>query len=172
MPAISTNHTFSTSAPDHPEADPGDLSRPLPSLRLPDLRRRNARLHNEQIAQRARYLPREQRALVAAIYEQGHSYKQLAALSGQPVRCLRREVQRILQRLASPEFAYVAIHMDGWPLTMRRVAQSCVLAGEPVRSASESLRLSLHTVRKYRGIVRHMAIGGQLAGRTSGSHLR
>jgi hypothetical protein len=173
MASISTNHTFSTTDSDTPPTTHADLPRSLHALRLPDLRCRDARAHSEQIAQRARFLPREQRALITAIYEQGQSYKQLAAISGQPVRCLRRGVQRILQRLASPEFAFVALHMDAWPLTMRRVAQSCVLAGQPVRSASESLRLSLHTVRKYRALVRHMATGGHShPARTPGSRTR
>lgn len=45
---------------------------------------------------------------------------------------------------------------------MRRVAQSCVLDGVPVRRASQSLRLSLHTVRKHREMIRVLAANGSL----------
>jgi hypothetical protein len=167
MPRTCTNPTTSL----HSTYLPEPRRRPRPALpaklqpaeaaplNLPDLRRRDARLHTEQIGRRATFLPREQRALIAALYQHGHSYTQLAAISGQPVRRLRREVQRILHRLASPEFAFVALHLESWPATMRRVAQSCVLGGDPVRTAARDLCLSLHTVRKYRNLVRLLAAG-------------
>ena len=159
MPELSTNHTFST--PFHIEAGERGSDHPCDPLAfsLPDLRRRNARLHSEQISLRARFLPKDQRALISAIYEQGQSCVQVAAMCGLPVRGVRREVQKILHRLATPEFTFVALHMDSWCHTMRRVAQCCVLGGVPVRRASATLRLSLHTVRKDRSIVRHLASG-------------
>lgn len=124
----------------------------------PDLRRRNARSHAEQIAGRAQFLPREEHALISAVYEQGRSISELALLSGKPPRTLRRDVRRIVQRLAAPEFAFVVLHADTWSGTLRRVARCCVVEGFPVRKAAQSLHLSLHTVRKHREMIRLMAM--------------
>lgn len=115
MPDISENHTILT--------DPiaGDASgvTPRPTPREgerpawpPDLRRRDARRNAEQIAGRAQFLPRHERCMITAFYEQGRNIAELAALSGQSPRSLRREVRRILARLTSPEFAFVAVNLD------------------------------------------------------------
>lgn len=159
MPGICTNPTALSSWTTTRETSKTEGLTEKRTLNLPDLRRRDARIHIEQIIGRAAYLPREERALIMAVYQQGQSYAQLADLCGQSARCLRREVKRILQRMASREFAFVAVNMDSWPSTMRRVAQTCVLEGAPVRSASASLQLSLHTVRKHRTMVRFLAEG-------------
>lgn len=136
--------------PDH--QDPDDPA-PAPALAVPDLRRRNARREAEIISERAAFLPREQQALVRAVYHEGRSIVDLAPLLGVPTRTLRRQLRRLLIRLSSPEFAYVAVHMHSWPRTMHRVAESCILHGQTVRGTSSLLHVSLHTVRKYRDMV-------------------
>jgi hypothetical protein len=162
MPDISEIHTILTDpAPDECGAAPRPRSHRagLFPEGPPDLRRRDARRHAEQIAERAQFLPRHERCLITAFYEQGRNIAELAALSGQSPRSLRREIRRVLARLTSPEFAFVVVNLDRWPSTMRRVAQSCVLDGVPVRRASQTLRLSLHTVRKHRETIRMLAVG-------------
>jgi hypothetical protein len=135
----------------------------------PDLRRRDARSHAEQIAGRARFLPREERALISAVYEQGRSIAELAALCGKEPRALRRDVRRIVQRLAAPEFAFVVLHADSWSGSMGRVARCCIVEGYPVRRAAQALRLSLHTVRKHRDMVRAMAVAARGAAKSGGA---
>lgn len=159
MPEFCTNST-DLPAPERPASQPFStaptLDRPP---RVTDLRRRDARLHAEQIAGRARFLPRAERALILAVYEQGRTISDLAALCGRSPRSLRRELRRILRRITSPEYAFVVVHRDNWSATMRRVAQSCIIDGVPVRRASQSLSLSLHTVRKHRDIIRLLSEG-------------
>jgi transposase len=150
---------------DDPARNPGDNHHPADAagpreIHLTDLRLRDARLRIAHIASRAAFLPSEQRILIKAIYEEGYTCVEVAALSGQSARTIRREVQRILHRMASTEFVFVAQHLQEWPVTMRRVAQSCILGGEPVRSAASTLHLSLHTVRRNRDMVRLLATGG------------
>lgn len=162
MPQICTNRTELQVVHDLPPI-PSRTQVPAPDPSpTPDFRRRDARSYAEQITGRARFLPRPERCLITAIYERGTSISDLATLAGQPARSLRREVHRILRRLTSPEFAFVALHMDAWPITMRRVAQACILEGVPVRQASRTLELSLHTVRKHRESIRTLAAGPSL----------
>lgn len=113
-----------------------------------DLRRRRRRELAEQIVRRADWLPREDKSILQAIYEDGRSVTEVAVLRGDSPRQLRRRVHRLVERVLSQKFTFVAAHLPSWSPTRRRVAEACVLHGLSLRRAAERLGLSHHTVRR------------------------
>lgn len=114
-----------------------------------DLRRRRRRDIVEQIVRRADWLPRDDRTILCAIYEDGRSVTEVAQLRGDDPRRLRRHVRRLVQRIMSPKYLFVAAHKGAWTPTRRRVAEACVLHGLSLRGAAERLQLTHHTVRHH-----------------------
>ncbi|MBL8747310.1 MAG: hypothetical protein JNK58_13270 [Phycisphaerae bacterium] len=140
--------------------------RPDPS----DLRRRST--SGREAAQRcvelARHLRPHERATVLAVYRDGMTVKELAALQsidGDP-RSLRRSLRRMSARVLTPKFAFVASFLEPgdqaerrrlglpcWPPRRRAVAEQCVVHGLSMREASAALGLSLHAVRHEMGTI-------------------
>ena len=137
-----------------------------------DRRRRVRRELANTLVDRAKWLPQPDRALVEAVFGDGKSIAEIWELGilasasshaptlGDPrtsqknherevqLRRLRRHLARLIKRLTTPRFAYVAAGMDTWPATRRRVAMACVLRGHSIRKAARELDLSFHTVRQ------------------------
>jgi DNA-directed RNA polymerase specialized sigma24 family protein len=124
-------------------------SAPAPRERSIDLRRAQSRALAEQIVRRADFLPPHDRQLLLAVYSQGNTAVDLARLMRQDPRALRRRIRRLVRRVLSSRFCYVASHKDEWTTSRRRVAIACVLQGCSLRLASKELGLSLHAVRRH-----------------------
>lgn len=137
-----------------------------------DLRRREARAALiAQLAARADLLPPEDRALLKAVYERGMPVARLAELRGGPAEAgtLRRRLRRLVERVLSPEFEFVARHRAGWSAARRRIATAMVLHGLSQRQAAAALGLSPHVVRRHRDAVRALfdaAVGAGGSGRS------
>jgi len=122
-----------------------------------DLRRRRKREQVEQILARASWLPESDRAVLEAVFREGKTVAEVAALIGCPARALRRRVRRLLDRVQAPRFVFVTSRLDGWPPTRRRVARACVIEWCSLRDAARQLGISLYAVRRH-----HEAINAQL----------
>ena len=118
-----------------------------------DLRRKRQRDLADSILSRAEYLARPDRTLILAVYEDNRRISHLARMMGLHPRSLRRRIRRLIERMMSPKFAFVAARRDQWSATQRRVATACVLHGLSIKAASEQLKLSHYTVRKHCDIV-------------------
>ncbi|MEL7473142.1 MAG: hypothetical protein AAGK04_07480 [Planctomycetota bacterium] len=114
-----------------------------------DLRRRRRRELTEALLERSSRLPDEERALIEAVYREGRPVVEIARLRGESPRPLRRRVRRLVERVMSERFGFVARRVAEWTPNRRRVAEACVLHGCSLREAAERLRLSLHAVRRH-----------------------
>lgn len=114
-----------------------------------DLRRRRRREHTARLVERAVWLPPRDRALVEAVFRDGHPVTDLARLTGDCPRSLRRRVRQLAARLTSPRFLFVVHHRDLWTNSRRRVGTACFIEGLSLRAAARELQMSLHTVRRH-----------------------
>mgnify|MGYP003869508055 CR=1 FL=1 len=114
-----------------------------------DLRRRRRRDHADQLVQRAAWLAPKDRALVEAVFRDGKTATDLARLTGESPRALRRRVRALAARLASPRYLFVVHHRDLWTTGRRRVGTACFIEGRSLRAAARDLGMSLHTVRRH-----------------------
>ncbi len=121
-----------------------------------DLRRKRRREVVERVVERAELLSPSDRALVLAYYRDGQRASDIARLAGEPVRALRRRLRRVVERVLSPRFEFVASRRLTWTPTRRRVACACVLEGYTLRETSRRLALSLHSVRRHHDAVQAM----------------
>lgn len=126
-----------------------------------DLRRKAIRARGEVLIERAEHLLADDRALIRTVYGQGLSVRAVAELRREPARAVRRRVRQLVSRMLSERFMLVVRRREQWPPTRRRVATACVLQGLPLRAASESLRLSLHTVRRHMEAVNALSESGR-----------
>lgn len=114
-----------------------------------DLRRKRRREYADVVVRRADLLPPHDAALLRAIFSDGKSIAEVAALAQIAVARLRRYVHRLLRRVLSPRFEYVVRHARGWDAERRRVAQHAVVLGQPLRQVARDLGLSLYAVRRH-----------------------
>jgi len=123
-----------------------------PSL---DLRRGVRRDFAERLVERAKHLAEPDRYLIEGVFRDGRSIAELSAMwgehpeRGRSPKALRRRLHRLVERLNSPRYLFVAEYRDRWAPTRRRVATACVLHGMSLREAAEALGTSLHTVRRH-----------------------
>ena len=118
-----------------------------------DLRRRIRGEQMGKILDRATVLAAPDRLLLEAVFRDGRTAVQVASLTGQPVRCVRRRVKRLVKRLVSPEFVFIVQHREKWPGTRRRIADACVIEGRSMQQAAKHLRLSFHSVRRHMEVI-------------------
>lgn len=129
---------------------------PAPPSSL-DFRRRGARERAERILSRAKYLPRHERWLIEAVFEDGWTIRRIAELCRAHPRVMSKRIARIVARLQSPEFAFVAVRLKSWGRTRRAVGRACILEGLSQREAARRLGVSLHVVRRH-----YLAIQGMV----------
>jgi hypothetical protein len=115
----------------------------------------------------AEFLAPTDRTLVRWVYRDGKPVAELAGLLRTPRASLTRRVRKLVDRCRSPEFAFVAAHMNAWPAPMAHVARACVLEGRSVRSAAATLKTTVHAARSLRMVVLAMARGVEQTRRTS-----
>lgn len=114
-----------------------------------DLRRRRRGEWVDQILNRAEWLPAADRVLVEAVFRDGRSAAELARLTGDEPRTVRRRIKRTVERALSARLAFVVAQRASWAPTRRRVAEAIVVQGNSMREASRRLGLSYHTVRRH-----------------------
>jgi hypothetical protein len=136
------------------------------------LRRDHGRAAAEAILHRSEWLGPADRQLLKSIFGDGHSVARLAPMLHTGKRSLRRRVKRLLDRLNSRRFAFVAVRHNHWTPTRRRVAAAMVLQGLSMREASESLRLSLHNVRRHYDAINALFDASERANDTAGERTR
>jgi DNA-directed RNA polymerase specialized sigma24 family protein len=114
-----------------------------------DLRCDEPREIRDRIVGRADYLAPTDAELVRAVFERQLQVREVARLMGWREQTVRKRLRRLLSRITSPRFAFVAGSLDAWPPTRRRVAVACILHGRPIRPVAHELGLTLHTVRRH-----------------------
>lgn len=114
-----------------------------------DLRRRRRGEWVDRLLDRAGWLPTRERVLVEAVFRDGRSATEVARLSGDEPRTVRRRVKRAVERAMSDRLAFVVAHRASWSPMRRRVADALVVEGRSMRDASRQLGLSYHTVRRH-----------------------
>lgn len=146
----------STDLGDGPPRHPGPGGGPDSGSNTgPDLRRRTRRDHAELLTQRAAWISAPDRELVEAVYREGHSVASYVrahrglGFERWTERSARRRLRRLVERLASPRFAFVIAARSSWPTTRRRVAMAVVVQGQTLRDTARTLGLSLHAVRRH-----------------------
>lgn len=113
-----------------------------------DLRRGLTPSELERVLGRVDLLPTRERALLEAMFQDGRSAVQIAALTGEDARAVRRQIRQVVARVLSPKFAFVMRHCGTWPASRRRVGEACVMWGFSVRIAARELGMTLHAVRR------------------------
>lgn len=103
----------------------------------------------ESVLNRSEWLSPSDRQLLRSIYADGHPVARLAPMLHVGKRSLRRRIERLLERVNSRRFAYVAARHARWPSTRRRIAASMVLEGRSLRETAESMGMSLYNVRRH-----------------------
>jgi DNA-directed RNA polymerase specialized sigma24 family protein len=101
----------------------------------------------EQVMTLARHLDTPDRDLVRSIYDRGLTAAELARASGQSAPRIRRRLNKVLNRLASPEYRFVLRFGETWPGERKRVGEAIFVMGWTQRDAAKRTGLSLHTVR-------------------------
>lgn len=114
-----------------------------------DERRRRRRETSEQLVALFDHLPPQDAALLRAVYVDGKRIRQLAAIVDIPAKSLGTRLQRLIRRVRTPLFSFVAHQSPLWTHDRRRVAQAVVLHGRPLRETCRELQLSLHAVRQH-----------------------
>src|SRR4051812_46596708 len=89
-----------------------------------ETRRLTPRVTAEQLVDLGRHLSLADRALLAAVYERGMKAAELARASGQDASVVARRIKRLVVRLGSPAFRYVARHKEHWPEERRAIAEA------------------------------------------------
>ncbi len=112
-----------------------------------DDRRAGGRDRIESLLALAEHLPEEERLLLRQVFELGLTIPQVARQTQRPRGHVYRRVQRILRRLSTPLFRYVAGHQRILPAECRAIASLAVLAGLSVRQIAQRTRLTIHEVR-------------------------
>lgn len=116
--------------------------------------RRFAREHADQVVRLAEFLLPEDRSLMLAVYADGRSVKDLAALAREDPRRMRRRVRKLTRRVLSNDFLFVLRHRDGWPSARRRIATACIVHGRTIRQGATEAETSFYNARKQLDSVR------------------
>ena len=107
----------------------------------------------ERLLLLARELPPADRLLL----EQSLAYRTplriLAAHTGRHTSTLARRILRLLSRLRTPAFAFLAAHHDLLPPATRRTAQLIIFEGRSQRQTARITGQSLHTIRRQIAVV-------------------
>lgn len=124
----------------------------------PNLKRRtDARLEPEQIVRFAQALPDEDRLLLERRFGDGICVADLARRQRRSAHTIRRRIDRLTRRLASPEFRFTLLHQDRLPRPLRRTATLLFLHGRSLRDTAELTGKSLHRVRCERATLQTLA---------------
>lgn len=113
------------------------------------------------VCELAQHLPPSERELVYSVFQHGRPLRELAKLLRLSDESLRRRLRRLIARISTPEFAFVALRRGEWPASLRDVATAIVIEGKSLRATQRDLRISMHAVRTLRQRALAMARGAQ-----------
>jgi DNA-directed RNA polymerase specialized sigma24 family protein len=102
----------------------------------------------EQALRLADRLAPADRDLMRAVYERGMSAEAFARAAGRSPRSVRGRLRRLIERMTSQPFRFVALHQRRWPAQRRRVAELVILQGLGLRAAAARAGMSIHHVRR------------------------
>lgn len=102
----------------------------------------------ELVVRRAEHLPPEDRAVLAAVFEDGMTVKGLAMLMGVEPRKLGRRVKRLVRRVMSDRYIFVVSHRETWPAVRRRLATASIIHGRSIKSAAAEAGTTFYNARK------------------------
>ena len=102
----------------------------------------------ERMLDLAEHLPASDRALLRGIYDRGMTAAELARMLGLRPRGVRARIQRLVERIGSPRFAFIVRNRGRWPRVRRCIAEMVFLQGRSQREAAETLGLGVHRVRR------------------------
>lgn len=123
-----------------------------------NLDRRTAhRLGPEQIVRLAQSLPADDRLLLERRFADGLTAVDIARRSRRSAASIRQRIDRLTQRLASPEFRFTLLHQNKLPRTMRRTATLLFIQGRSMRETAELTKKTLHRVRCDRATLQTLA---------------
>lgn len=125
-------------------------------------RRLSARLGPETLVRLAQSLPREQRELIEARHAEGLSFPEIARRYRLPTGRVERRVRRLEERLLSPEFRFVALHLKQLPAPLRRPAKLLFLHGRSLRDTARTTGRTLHRIRCQRATLQTLARAGAM----------
>ena len=133
--------------------------RPLPrqTSTADQARRQLNRLGPETLVRLAQSLPREQRELIEARHAEGLSFPEIARRYRLPTGRVERRLRRLEERLASPEFRFVALHLKQLPAPLRRPARLLFLHGRSLRDTARTTGKTLHRIRCQRATLQTLA---------------
>ena len=114
------------------------------------LMRRRRDLLTEMVTRHAHHLKQEDSALLDAVVIREARIDVVAQLLNDNIDRCRRRVRRLLQRLSSFEFGYVANRMATWSEREQSVARTCFLRGLTIKQAALELGISASTTRRTR----------------------
>lgn len=104
----------------------------------------------ERLVALAPHLPPEEQALIERLFADGRTAADTARLTGRSARSIRAQAARIMARTADPLFAWVLLHEEALPPSLRAVARGCILHGRPLRAVARELGLTYHQARAIR----------------------
>jgi DNA-directed RNA polymerase specialized sigma24 family protein len=120
-------------------------------------RRTNNRLGPEQIVRLAQALPADDRLLLERHFADGMTFTDIARRSRRSANTIRKRIDSLTHRLASPEFRFTLLHQDKMPRAMRRTATLLFIQGRSMRETAEVTRKSLHRIRCDRATLQTLA---------------
>ncbi|MEM6749920.1 MAG: helix-turn-helix domain-containing protein [Planctomycetota bacterium] len=128
------------------------MANPLPvavaGATLDDVHRRRSRRRSvEVLLERAQRLAPEDAQLLHQVYAQGLSIARVAETTGRHPRTLQRKVERLVRRMRSPSFRFIAQHLELLPRELQPTARDRFLYGLSLREIARRGRTSLHKVR-------------------------
>lgn len=127
----------------------------------PDARTRLARAalrdRPEQVVRLAQHLPTLQRRLIEQHLMEGLSLADLARLYREHPRTTRRRIERLAERLFSPEFRLTVLHPELLPAELQRVARLLFVQGRSLRDTARLTRRTLHQIRSQRTTLQALA---------------
>jgi len=109
---------------------------------------------------RLEYLPARDRALLEAVFVHGRRLSEIAALTGEGARRVRRRVVKLVERVSSPAFDAVVWHRSEWPAAMSAVGVAVFLRGQPAWAAGKEAGVCRSRAQEYARAIR--AIGVEL----------
>lgn len=118
------------------------------ATQLTDLRRTPPPQLVEKIVSLSAFLPKHERDLISSIFIEGKSMASISRISGRSHKHVRDQVRKIVNRMLSPAYAYVALESGRWPPVRRRVATLIFLHGKSLRPTAKQCNQTLYSVRK------------------------
>ena len=120
-------------------------------------RRTSGRIGPEQIVRLAQALPADDRLLLERRFADGLTIADIARRSRRSANTIRRRINRLTQRLASPEFRFTILHQNKMPQPMRRTAALLFIQGRSLRETAKLTNKTLHRIRCDRATLQTLA---------------